>query len=173
MSMLALSVKLLRSKSTSTSSPSLTSHASQYEKLGINGDVTGHEMQEVNSHRTSTCWTMKPSHDAFLLSWKTHAIYAPFLSHSFGRYESTDDTVIFPLGSALVSGLFFEYRNRFMSPKKARSQNLWVKSIRKSGVVSWECAGRAALSLSHSAQSRSQRRATASEAHCRRFGLEP
>ena len=49
----------------------------------------------------------------------------------------------------------------------ARSQN------RKSGVVSWECAGRAALSLSHSAQSRSQRRATASEAHRRRFGLEP
>ena len=62
-----------------------------------------------------------------------------------------------------VTSTFFE----------ARSQNLWVKSIRKSGVVSWECAGRAALSLSHSAQSRSQRRATASEAHCRRFGLEP
>ena len=60
-----------------------------------------------------------------------------------------------------------------IAKSEARSQNLWVKSIRKSGVVSWECAGRAALSLSHSAQSRSQRRATASEAHCRRFGLEP
>ena len=29
---------------------------------------------------------------------------------------------------------------------RARSQNLWVQSIRKSGVVSCECAGRAALS---------------------------
>ena len=56
----------------------------------------------------------------------------------------------------------------------ARSQNLWVKSIRKSGVMSWECAGRAALSLSHSPQSRSQRRATASEcAPMLRIGLEP
>ena len=33
---------------------------------------------------------------------------------------------------------------------RARSQNRWVNSIRNSGVVSWECAGRAALSLSHS-----------------------
>ena len=31
--------------------------------------------------------------------------------------------------------------------KLARSQNLWVQSIRKSGVVSWECAGRWALRI--------------------------
>ncbi len=55
----------------------------------------------------------------------------------------------------------------------ARSQDLWVKLISKSGVECWECAGQGALSLSHSAQSRSQRSATASEAHRRSFGLEP
>ena len=57
--------------------------------------------------------------------------------------------------------------------KRARSQDLWVKLISKSVVACCECAGRWGLSLSHSAQSRSQRSATASEAHRRNFGLEP
>ena len=78
------------------------------------------------------------------------------------------------LGAALTQAADEKYLTEAYGivRKEGRPQDLWVKLISKSGVVCWECGGRCALSLSHSAQSRSQRSATASEAHRRSFGLE-